>query len=429
MRGYLRSLDPQLPRDVWLLQVGGVLNSFGNGMVFPFLAIYFRDVRELGIEVAGLAIAISAVMQLAAVFALGPLIDKVGPRATLGAGLVLQAAGFGLLPLVSEAWHAYALMAVEGIGSAGFWPSQSTLISRLTPPARRHAAFAQQRVTMNLGVGLGGLTGGLIANVGSPTSFTVLFALDAATFLAYLGVLFAIRDPGAEPALPGESRGSYGDVLRHRVFLGLWALNFLFVAAGYSLLNLLPAFVREHSQVSEREIGAIFLVNTLVIVIAQLPMSKLLEGRRRMRALALMPLLWAVAWLIVDASGYWLDATTAFVAVAVAAALFGVGETFHGPAHQALVADLASDRLRGRYFSVHSASWGLGGAVGPALGGLLLAGAPFTLWPLAAAVCLAASVGAVALERSVPGELRRIPRATRPTAELEPAQLGIGHPG
>jgi MFS family permease len=429
VRGYLRSLDPELPRDVWLLQVGGVLNSFGNGMVFPFLAIYFRDVRGLGIEVAGLAIAISAVMQLSAVFALGPLIDRLGARATLGAGLVLQAVGFGLLPLVSEAWHAYALMAVEGIGSAGFWPSQSTLISRLTPPARRHAAFAQQRVTMNLGVGLGGLTGGLIASVGVPSSFTVLFALDAATFLAYLGVLFAIPDPGAEPPVAGEAPGSYLDVLRHRVFLGLWALNFLFVAAGYSLLNLLPAFVREHSEISEREIGAIFFVNTLVIVIAQLPVSKLLEGRRRLRALALMPLLWAVAWLIVDASGYWLDATTAFVAVAFAAALFGVGETLHGPAHQALVADLATDRLRGRYFSVHSASWGLGGAVGPALGGLLLAGAPFALWPLAALVCLVASAGAVWLERAVPPERQRIPHAADESEELEPAQLGIGHPG
>jgi MFS family permease len=429
VRGYLRSLDPKLPRDVWLLQVGGVLNSFGNGMVFPFLAIYFRDVRDLGIEVAGLAIAISAAMQLLAVLALGPLIDRLGARGTLGAGLVLQAAGFGLLPLVSEAWHAYALMALEGVGSAAFWPSQSTLISRLTPPERRHAAFAQQRVTMNLGVGLGGLTGGLIANVDSPTSFTVLFALDALTFLAYVGVLFAIRDPGAEPVAAGESPGSYLDVLRHRVFLGLWALNFLFVAAGYSLLNLLPAFVREHSQISEREIGAIFFVNTLVIVLAQLPMSKLLEGRRRMRALALMPLLWAAAWLIVDASGYWLDATTAFVAVALAAALFGVGECFHGPAHQALVADLATDRLRGRYFSVHSASWGLGGAVGPALGGLLLAAAPFALWPLAAGVCLMAAAGAVSLERFVPRELRRIPREPSEPEELEPAQLGIGHPG
>jgi len=409
VRRLLRSFDPQLPRDVWLLQIGGVLNSFGNGVVFPFLAIYFRDVRGLGIEVAGLAIALSSAMQLLAVLALGPLIDRLGARATLGAGLVLQAVGFGLLPLVSEAWHAYALMALEGLGSAAFWPSQSTLISRLTPPARRHAAFAQQRVTMNLGVGLGGLTGGLIANVDSPTSFTVLFVVDALTFLAYVGVLFVIRDPGGEPST-AEGGGSYLDVLRHRVFLGLWTLNFLFVTIGYSLFNLLPPFVREHSHVSERQIGAIFFVNTIVIVLAQLPISRAIEGKRRMRALALMPLLWAAAWLLVDASGYWLEATAAFVVLAVAAAVLGVGECFHGPAHQALVADLASDRLRGRYFSVHSASWGLGGTVGPALGGFLLAVAPFALWPLAAAVCVVAAAGAIALERAVPPRLRRIPR-------------------
>ena len=44
-----------------------------------------------------------------------------------------------------------------------FWPSQSTLLAGLTPAARRHAAFAVQRVSRNLGIGLGGLTGGLIA--------------------------------------------------------------------------------------------------------------------------------------------------------------------------------------------------------------------------------------------------------------------------
>ena len=88
---------------------------------------------------------------------MGPVIDRLGAKRVLRAGLVIQALGFGLLPLVSEPWHAYALLAFEGIGSAAFWPSQSTLISRLTPPARLHAAFAQQRVTMNLGVGLGGL--------------------------------------------------------------------------------------------------------------------------------------------------------------------------------------------------------------------------------------------------------------------------------
>ena len=74
---------------------------------------------------------------------------------------MLQAIGFGLLPLVREPWQAFVLIAIEGAGSAGFWPSQSTLLARLTPAARRHAAFAQQRLTMNLGVGLGGIVGGL----------------------------------------------------------------------------------------------------------------------------------------------------------------------------------------------------------------------------------------------------------------------------
>ena len=129
-----------------------------------------------------------------------------------------------------------------------------------------------------------------------------------------------------------------------------------------------------------------------------------------MRALALMPALWAVAWLLVDGTGAWLDATPAFIAFAVAAGVLGVGECFHGPAHQALVADIAPPHLRGRYFAVHSLSWGLAGTVGPAAGGFILAAAPFALWPLASAVCVLAVAGALAMERFVPPRLRRIPR-------------------
>src|SRR5439155_17033019 len=133
-----------------------------------------------------------------------------------------------------------------------------------------------------------------------------------------------------------------------------------------------------------------------------------------MRALALMPALWIVAWLLLDGGVYWLDATAAFAVGAVALAIFGVGECFHGPAHQALVAEIAPDHLRGRYFAVHSLSWGLAGTVGPAAGGFVLAWRPFALWPLAAVVCFAAAAGAFALERLVPERHRRIPRAEPP---------------
>jgi len=405
----LGRFDPQLPRQVWLLQAGGVVNSFGNGVVLPFLVIYLHDVRGFGLGTAGLAIAVASAAQLAAGIGAGPIIDRVGPRPTLAVGLILQAVGFGLLPLVRHPWHAFVLLAIEGAGSSGFWPSQSTLVARLTPGARRHAAFAQQRLTMNLGIGMGGLAGGLIAHVSNPRTFTVLFLLDAVTFLGYVGMIALIDDPGVEVD-ETMAPASYGAVFRDRTFLGLWGLNFLFVSAGYSLINLFPQFARDHSHVSEREIGLIFAVNTGVIVLAQLPLSRWIEGKRRMRALALMPALWAVAWLLVDGTGAWLDATPAFIAFAVAAGLLGVGECFHGPAHQALVADIAPAQLRGRYFAVHSLSWGLAGTVGPAAGGFILAAAPFALWPLASVVCVFAAGGALAMERFIPPRLRRIPR-------------------
>lgn len=410
MIGRLRALDPRLPHEVWLLQLGGVMNSFGNGVVLPFLVIYLHNVRGFGLGISGLVVSVSAAAQLTAGLLAGPLVDRLGPRPVLGAGLVMQCVGFAFFPLVHHPWQAFLLIAIEGAGSAGFWPSQSTLIARLTPPARRHAAFAQQRVTMNLGIGLGGLTGGLIANVAHPGSFTVLFLVDAATFLAYVGVLFLIHDPGIAEEERSDEPSSYGAVLRDRLFVGLWTLNFLFVTAGYSLFNLVPPFARDHAHVSEREIGVFFFVNTALIVIIQLPISRAIEGRRRMRALALMPALWIVAWLLLDGGAYWLHATAAFVVMTVALAIFGIGECFHGPAHQALVAEIAPGHLRGRYFAVHSLSWGLAGTVGPAAGGFLLAAAPFALWPAASLVCLVAMFGSLALERRVPERYRRIPR-------------------
>jgi MFS family permease len=415
---WLRRFDPQLPRPVWLLQLGGVMNSFGNGVVLPFLVIYLHEIRGFGLGTAGAVLAVSSAAQLLAGLGAGPLVDRVGPRPVLAGGLVMQAVGFGLFPLVHSPWQAFALIAIEGAGSAGFWPSQSTLIARLTPPERRHAAYAQQRVTMNLGIGLGGLAGGLIAHSHDARSFTILFLLDAATFLAYALVLFYVPDPGVAEEERSSERSSYRAVARDRLFAGLWTLNFLFVAAGYSLFNLIPPFAHAHAGISLREVGVAFAVNTGLIVIVQLPIAQAIEGRRRMRALALMPALFAVAWLVLDAGVAWLDATAAFVAVIVAVAIFGIGECFHGPAHQALVADIAPGHLRGRYFAVHSLSWGLAGTVGPAVGGLLLATAPFALWPAAAAVCVAAGAGALALERLVPARYARIPRGEEPESPV-----------
>jgi predicted MFS family arabinose efflux permease len=409
LRAYLRSLDPRLPRSVWILSFGGLANAVGNGLAYPFLVIYLHNVRGFSLGTAGLVLATTGAVSLLAGPAVGVVIDRIGGRATLAAALVLLAVGFGSYPLIHEPWHAFLASAVAGVGNAGFWPSQSALLAGLTPPARRHAAFALQRVTRNLGIGLGGVAGGLIATTSSPGSFTVLFLVDAATFLVFVAMLAFVP----EPELPAEDEslapGRYADVLRDRVFLGIVVLNVLFVSAGYAQFELLPVFAKNEAGVTEAGIGLIFFVNTLVIVLAQFPVSKGLEGRRRMPALAVMCALWAGAWLVVLLGGHWLEAAAAAAAFALAAIVFGFGECFQGPVQGALVADLAPPRLRGRYMAVSTISWDIGFVVGPAIGGFVLQAEPLALWPLAGVVCLLAGAGALALERDLPRELRLTP--------------------
>jgi MFS family permease len=89
--------------------------------------------------------------------------------------------------------------------------------------------------------------------------------------------------------------------------------------------------------------------------------------------------------------------------------VFALGECFQGPTQGALVADLAPPRLRGRYMALSTMSWEIGFVIGPAAGGFVLDQQPLALWPLAAAVCLLAGLGALALERLIPRELRLTP--------------------
>ena len=66
-------------------------------------------------------------------------------------------------------------------------------------------------------------------------------------------------------------------------------LNAAFITVGMAVIvELLPPYAKNYAGVNEREIGLLWMVNSIVVVIAQLPIAKLGEGRSRMRALALM---------------------------------------------------------------------------------------------------------------------------------------------
>ena len=410
MHGLLRTYFPPLPRSVVTLQFGGLVNACGNGIVLPFMFIYLHNVRGIGLAVVGLIVATHAVVSIVAGPIFGSQIDRFGGKNMLALSLAILTIGYAAYALVYEPWQGFVVAAVSGIGVGGFWPSQSTLIAGLTPPEQRPAAFAMQRVVMNLGIGLGALTGGLIAATDSPTSFTVLFLLDAATFLVYGGVMLALVP---EPPLAGGAHGpgrsgSYRDVLRHRAFVAVIGLNALFILAGFSALDVLPVYAKNEAGLSEMQIGLLFLVNTVVIVLAQLPIARVARGRRRMPALALLGALWATAWVIVPMAGSATPQAAVWLLVA-AMIVFAFGLCLHGAVQAPLVADLAEPTLLGRYMALSALSWQVGFALGPAIGGVGLELSPNGVWLGAAALCAVGSGVALMIEGTLPDRARRTP--------------------
>src|SRR5207248_2171235 len=156
-----------------------------------------------------------------------------------------------------------------------------------------------------------------------------LYVIDAVTFFACIAVLAGIHEPRSERP-EHAARASYREVARDRAFVRLILQNVIFVAAGYEVISLMPVYAKNHAGVAERWIGFVWFANTMLIVVAQLPITKWLEGRRRMLALAGMNVIWAGSALIVLAGGTLARGAAAAGVMIAAAMVFGVGECLQG---------------------------------------------------------------------------------------------------
>src|SRR5438045_960763 len=113
---YFRSLDPRLPPPVYVLELGALVNAFGNGVVLPFLLIYLHNVRGIPFGLAGSAAAVQSVAALASGFLGGTLSDRVGPKRVLLGALVVMTVAFAPMPAVRTALDAFLVYSLWGIG-------------------------------------------------------------------------------------------------------------------------------------------------------------------------------------------------------------------------------------------------------------------------------------------------------------------------
>ncbi|KOV93905.1 membrane protein [Streptomyces sp. NRRL B-3648] len=358
------------------IHVGNALSAFGLGFTVPYLYVYVAQVRGLGAMTAGLVLAVFAVAALIVLPFAGRAIVRRGPLPVLLAALVTAAVGALSLGLAGGAASVLLSAAALGAGQAVMQPALATMIVDCSSADTRSRAFAMQFFLQNLGLGVGGLIGGHLVDTTRVSSFTLLFAIEAAMFLLLVGVLATVRmphSPRMEDAPEGSAKGSWKQLLGNRAMVQLCVLGFVLFFACYGQFESgLSAYGVEAAGISTSALGTALAANTLVIVVAQFAVLKLVERRRRSRVIAVVGLIWSVAWLAAGYAGLGHGsremATAAFVSTY---ALFGLGEAMLSPTVAPLVADLAPEGMAGQYNSAFALVKQLALAVGPAVGGPL----------------------------------------------------------
>ena len=400
-----------LSRPVLVLQGGNALNYFGYGLVLPFEIIYLHQIRGFSTSTAGLVL--GATMGTSAIVTppTGALLDRYSAKAIVVAGSFASVFGYAGFAFVERPWQAFACSIVGGAGLGAAGTANRTLVVRLVTPEQRAAAFALNRVAGNFGIGAGAATAGfVVAAAQRLSSFQILYFFDAVTYAGFaLIVLAAVPSPRAVTATAADETG-FRAVARDRVFLTVIAANIVLVVVGHTLFsNILPPFAKAHTLVGPAEIGIIVLVNTLFIVIAQIPAVRVVARMRRTHAFALTSALFAVSLLAVLPATLIhsaLAATSLLVGVAI---VFALGEIAHILVLGPLVADMAPAHLLGRYLSLYSLTFTLSLAIGPAIGGLLLQSAPDAIWWGGALAALLAGTVLLRLGDRIPDPLHEAP--------------------
>jgi MFS family permease len=196
--------------------------------------------------------------------------------------------------------------------------------------------------------------------------------------------------------------------------LALVAANLVLVMVGGAFYsNILPPFAVAHTPVGAGEIGLVVFFNTFFIVVAQVPATRVVARMRRTHALFATSATFAVgllAVLLATLTHSTLVATTVLAGVAITIAIAECAQFIVlGP----LVAEIAPPHLLGRYMSLYQLSFMVGVALGPAVGGVLLATSPDAVW----------WGGALALGLTGAGLLRLGDRIPDPLVQMQPAPL------
>ena len=229
--GWARRYPVLAIRDFRLLLIDRLLAPFSVG--FSIVGVSFAVLKVTG-STADLSYVIAAQTAPMLVFSLvsGVFADRFRPQRVIIAGNLAVVVGegvFGLLMLVTghpPLWAMIGLEAVNGIGSAMFYPASQALLPQLVPDALLQEGSSISRLAMNMGQMIGAAAAGVLVAAAGPGWALTLCALGMSGTVPLMlavkgGRGHAKRGPaGARTSMIAELREGWAEFRKHT---WLWA--------------------------------------------------------------------------------------------------------------------------------------------------------------------------------------------------------------
>jgi MFS family permease len=428
------------------LLAAAAIDSAGSGLFFAFQVIYFVQTTPLSLAQVGAALSVAQLLALPAPAAIGPLVDRFGPRVVAVVGNLVCAGGFVAFLVARDFWHVALAGLVVQVGVNFYWTSSGALIALAAGVEERARWFGLVQGLRNAGVAVGGALAALAVVTGGMGRLRWLVVANALSYVCAAGLTWAWH-PGGRGASgaatddpsrrhrpePAPGGASYLTVLRDGAYLRLVAVNLVFVLAALVLNILLAVYIIEGLRGAAWWAGALLTVNCVLVAGLQTLTTRSVERHRATAVITIGALLNVVSFATFGLLGL-APAWTVVPGLLAAMVVYTLAEMLQSPTISTLSTSMAPDAVRGRYLAVYQSSWNIGGVLAPVLFTSLLARGPAWPWMLLVALNLASVLIVADLDRGYadripalgttsgvgPGRRRKTQRAGRRTDHCVP---------
>ncbi len=354
-----------MPRSLWLLVIGMMVNVTGSSFLWPLNTIYLHDHLGKSLSAAGLVLMVNAGASVIGNLIGGSLFDKLGGYRSILLGISITLAALAGMN-IWQGWPYYVVfLTAVGFGSGIVFPSMYAMAGSVWPEGGRKA-FNSVYVAQNIGVAVGAALGGLVASF----SFSYIFLANLLMYiLFFLIALFGYRDisagSGRQTSVLNEKK-----VIRNKsklTALLIICAAYLLCWVGYVQWQSTIATYTQEINISLKQYSLLWTINGALIVLAQPILSKAIKRFEDNLRLQIM-----IGIIIFMVSFGVASVSDTFEWFAISMIILTIGEMLIWPAVPTIANTLAPKGREGFYQGIVNSTATGGRMIGPFLGGVLV---------------------------------------------------------